>query len=400
MQIRSAQARPQSTADGSGRTLHGAVAGGAPSARGRDPGGPDDARDVAAALQRVGVVFNPHSKKNRRRPERFAALQRLVGDVGDVRRTGHVDEIDEVAEQFLDAGIGIWVADGGDGAFHWLMNAAERAIVRRGRGEPMPLLMPTRSGTVDFLAVKSKLAGSAEDLLASLIAGARTGEAPDVLWIDSLRVRGDRVEPGAEPFDRLGFATALAGVGQQFFCRFYDNGDPTPRGILTVISKILGSAALGMPPLHLLPVSQQARDYGAPVFAPHRLDVVVDGEAMPFDTYRAVNVGSIDIDLAGVFRLFSHAAEPGVLHAILGDPGFFQVLGLLPRMAAGRSLQGKAMIDRRARTVQLRAHGDATIDPVIDGELFYGLRNADVSLGPSIGIARPSGKFVPARSHR
>lgn len=363
-----------------------------------DPG--DEVRDQISAAQRVGVVFNPHSKKNRRRPERFVTLQRLVGDVGEVRRTSHVDEIDQVAEDFLDAGIGIWVADGGDGAFHWLMNAAERAIRRRGRGEAMPLLMPTRSGTVDFLAVKARLSGAAEDLLASLIASARRGEAPDVLWIDSLRVRGEPVEVGAAGFDRLGFATALAGVGQQFFCRFYDNGDPTPRGIVTVISKILGSAALSMPPLHLVPASAEARAYGAPVFAPHRLEVFVDGERMPFDTYRAVNVGSIDIDLAGVFRLFPHAAEPGVMHAILGDPGFFDVLGLLPRMAAGRGLQGKSMVDRRAQTLQLRACGDTVIDPVIDGELFYGLRNADVALGPSIGIARPPGKFVAARSDR
>lgn len=359
-----------------------------------------DATLRTTAIQRVGVVFNPHSKKNRRRPERFVTLQRLVGDVGEVRRTGHVDEIDQVADEFLDAGIDVWVADGGDGAFHWLMNAAKRAITRRGRGESMPLLMPTRSGTVDFLAVKAKLTGAPEDLLASLIAGARSGDAPDVLWIDSLRVQGQPIDPAAAPFDRLGFATALAGVGQQFFCRFYDNGDPTPRGIVTVISKILGSAALGMAPLRMLPVSKEAREYGAPVFAQHPLEVVVDGERMPFDTYRAVNLGSIDIDLAGVFRLFPHAAEPGVMHALLGDPGFFQVLGLLPRMAAGRGLQSKSMIDRRARTLQLRSLSDSAIDPVIDGELFYGLRSVDVSLGPSIGIVRPSGKFVAARSHR
>ena len=270
---------------------------------------------------RIGVVFNPNSKKNRKRPERFDALVRLVGDLGEVRRTNTVEEIDDVVEDMLERGVNLWVADGGDGAFHWLLNAAARVVRARGRSEAIPPILPTRSGTVDFLAAKANLQGGAEDLIAALVACARRGIDVPTIALDSLRLRGKRLDDGAEPFDRIGFASAVAGVGQGFFERFYANGDPTARGILTVISRILGSASLSTPGIALLPMPDGARAYAAPVFAPQQLDVWLDGKRVDLEAFRAVNIGSINLDLAGVFRIFPYAAEPGVLHALVGDPG-------------------------------------------------------------------------------
>ncbi len=359
---------------------------------------PSSEREPAAGPARsagVGVVFNPHSKKNRARPERFDALQRLVGDRGWVRRTRDVDEVASVAAEFLRDGIDIWVADGGDGAFHWLLNAAVAASASTGR--PMPLLMPTRSGTIDFLATKVGLQGSAEDLLAALLSDLRRGQAPATVRLDSLQLRGTLRAGGS--FERRGFACAAAGVGQRFFERFYANGDPSARGVITVVSRILASASLAAPGLSSLPASLVPRGWlgdgddpralGAAVFAPQPLRVEVDGEALPFDEYRAVNVGAINIDLAGVFRFFPHAAEEGVLHGLIGNPGVAEVMRVMPAMARGKPLVSPNIVDCRLQTLRMMAPEPTTIDPVIDGELFFGLGDLEIGRGAPVAIAVP-----------
>jgi diacylglycerol kinase family enzyme len=359
--------------------------------------------------QPIGVVFNPNSKKNRARPARFEALQRLVGDRGEVRRTGHVDELDAVAHAFLDAGVVYWVADGGDGAFHWLLNAAARATRARGRGEALPAILPTRSGTVDFLAVKAGLRGGPEDLLAALVATVRRGERVPTLEIDTLRLRGAwqpgagaappaalaqtagaSLGPASGAFDRLGFAAALAGVGQGFFARFYDHGDLSARGILSVVGRMLGSGALASPPLARLPGLEAARAYAAPVFRPLPLQVWLDDALLPGPTYRAVNIGSIDINLAGVFRLFALAQGDGQLHALVGDPSAAQVAAALPALARGRPVRGPGLTERAVQRLRVQAGPGERLDPVIDGELFFGLESIEVEVGPRARVLQPA----------
>lgn len=363
------------------------------------PPGPPDARGpIVAPTQalRVGVVFNPNSKKNLAQPQRFVALQRLLGDLGEVRRTASVEQIEEVAADFVDRGCTVWVADGGDGAFHWLLHAARRVLAQRRPGSELPLMMPTRSGTVDFLAVKAGLRGGAEDLVARLVRDLRRDQPLDVVSVDTLHVlgRGDR---GADwTFDRVGFAAALAGVGQGFFERFYRQPQRSALGIVRTVGRILGSAATRSAPLAWLPLDPATRAYSEPMFAPQPIDVAIDGEPVPFSHVRAVNIGAIDIELAGVFRLFPHAAAPGVMHALVGDPSAWDVAQELPRMALGRPLASARMVDRPATRLTARCRGDAVMDPVIDGEIFYGLTEIDVRLGPQVRIVRPSAATAPS----
>ena len=69
----------------------------------------------------IGVITNPNSRKNRNRPDRAERLQRIVGDLGEVHQTTSIASIKPVLREFLRKRARYWVADGGDGALHWML---------------------------------------------------------------------------------------------------------------------------------------------------------------------------------------------------------------------------------------------------------------------------------------
>ncbi len=66
----------------------------------------------------IGVITNPNSKKNRRKPDRASKLQNIVGDLGVVHQTSDTDAIKPVIRQFLRENARFWVSDGALDAAH------------------------------------------------------------------------------------------------------------------------------------------------------------------------------------------------------------------------------------------------------------------------------------------
>ncbi len=338
---------------------------------------------------RIGVVFNPNSKRNRLQPERYELLVDLVGEHGTVRRTDHPDDVPAVIGDFLDSGVRWWVADGGDGAFHWLVNKADQVISERDRGERIPAIMPTNNGTINFVGTKAGVKGRGEPLIQALVEMIAAGDEPQVIEVDSLRMQGryhDSSEFPGQPFDKVGFACAAAGVSQRFFDKFYAHGRLDALGIGQVIGQIIGSSVIGLPGLRMLPIPTDARAYSDSVFEPQGLDVWIDGDQLPIRWFTELSIGSIDLDIAGVFQLFPYAKEPGVMHVQAGAPTVLEVVFNLPRISAGADLRMANMVQQPAREVRVEARDSYSIDPCIDGELFYGLGNLTVTRGPAVQV--------------
>ncbi len=337
----------------------------------------------------IGVITNPNSKKNRLNPSRYDTMRRLVGDLGLVKRTHHTGEIADVVREFLDAGVPYWLADGGDGAFHWLVNVLDQVLEERGHTGPLPAIMPTNAGTIDFVGRKAGVVGHTESLIVALAKQLRAGETPQIVTLDSLRVRGlhgpDSDFPG-KPFDKIGFATALAGAGQRVFDKFYAQQNQSGLGVLQVVAKTLTSAASQSPALSWVPLPVTWRHFSDTIFEPQPLDVWVDGEQKSIRWYRDLDVGSIDINIAGIFRFFPCAAEPGVLHVQGGDVSPWEIAKNLPAMSAGKPFHIHNFFQGPAKHLRVVARDGRTIDPVIDGELYYGLVNATVEPGPAVRV--------------
>lgn len=337
----------------------------------------------------IGVITNPNSKKNRLNPARYDTMRRLVGDLGLVKRTHHTGEIADVVREFLDAGVPYWLADGGDGAFHWLVNVLEQVLQERGHTGPLPAIMPTNAGTIDFVGRKAGVVGHTEQLIVALGRQLRAGETPKIVTLDSLRVRGlhgpDSDFPG-KPFDKIGFATALAGAGQAVFDKFYAQQNQSGLGVMQLVAKTLTSAASQSPFLDWVPLPVTWRHFSDTIFEPQPLDVWVDGELKSIKWYRDLDVGSIDINIAGLFRFFPCAVEPGVLHVQGGDVSPWEVAKNLPAMSAGKPLHIQNFFQGPAKHLKVVARDGRTLDPVIDGELYYGLVHATVEAGPPVRV--------------
>src|SRR5688572_31689756 len=119
----------------------------------------------------IGVITNPNSRKNRNRPNRAERLQRIVGDLGEVHQTTSIASIKPILRDFLRKRARYWVADGGDGALHWMLRMGMEVLQEDefvGTDAALPLTMPTNGGTIDFIAHNVGIRGDAETLLAAL----------------------------------------------------------------------------------------------------------------------------------------------------------------------------------------------------------------------------------------
>jgi diacylglycerol kinase family enzyme len=337
----------------------------------------------------IGVITNPRSRKNRGRPNRAAELQRIVGDRGEVHATNQVDDIKPILRDFLRRRARYWVADGGDGALHWMVLQEEEFA-----DTALPLTVPTNGGTIDYVAHNVGIVGRAEEILATLRGAVEAGELIEEVEVDSMLIEGVEVtERGDEPFRTYGFGSAVAGIGQRFYDKYYAHRDPNPKTILKVVGTTIASMPISLSPLRSLPgMPAELRDYARDMFKPAQARVVMDGMILPFDRYSGIHIASMSINQGGVFKLFSQADRPGLMHALVGATSPLSVIAQIPRMHLGKQLKGKNVVDRACREMTVEATGDELLAPIVDGEYYRNLRQLTFKLGPRLRIPKVVGR--------
>ncbi|ACY12956.1 diacylglycerol/lipid kinase family protein [Haliangium ochraceum] len=340
----------------------------------------------------IGVITNPKSRKNRGRPERADRLQSILGSFGEVHETDSVDSIKPILRDFLRKRARYWVADGGDGALHWMLRMGMEVLDEEefiGTEMPLPLL-PTRGGTIDFVANNVGIQGNAESILSSLRSAVERGAEIEEAVVDSMLIDAVEVtDEGEVPFRTYGFACAAGGVGQRFFANYYKEDDPNPRTIVKIVSKMVASVPLAMTPLRRLRgLPWHLDEFAREVFAPAQARVSIDGMILPEEQLDGIHIASMAINLGNVFRLFNKAETPGLMHAIVGSASPINLMFNLPRMYSGKELRGRQILDRPCRELTVEATGDELLAPVVDGEYYPNLRKITFKLGPRVRIPR------------
>lgn len=318
----------------------------------------------------VGVVLNPLARKNRGLGRaRAEALAQLLGPHGDVRLTESIAELEDAVRALLPRATHL-VADGGDGALHWLLNEVRAQEPNPAR---WPAFVPTNAGTIDFVARKAGVRGKAPGILAALAGHAAAARPPAEIELDAMEVSGVRTD-GA-PFLRIGFALAAGGIGRRFFDKYYSDPQPSAGTIVKVIAKAVSSLAIG-------------GGYAREIFRPTEAIVTIDGREVPTRVQGAIHAGAFEVNLGGVLRVFPLARERGVLHFQAGAIQPLEMVRHLPALAMGRPLKSEVLWERAGKEMCVEALGEEKLGIILDGERFDGLERIAVRPGPTVRIAQ------------
>ncbi len=339
----------------------------------------------------IGVITNPNSRKNRNRPDRADRLRRIVGDLGEVHATSSVESIKPVLRDFLRKRARYWVADGGDGALHWMLRMGMEVLQEDefiGESLTLPVTLPTKGGTIDFVANNVGIEGDAEGILATLRQNVERTTQIEETEVDSMAIDGIQVVDGKDvPFRTYGFASAAGGVGQRFYAKYYDDPDPNPRTIVKVVANTVASAPIALSPLSRLPLGAWT-SYAKEMFEPTSCTVMLDGMKLPGDRFTGVHIASMSINLGNVLRFFGKADQPGLMNAIVGTPSPWSIIRNLPRMARGEEMRGRNILDRPCRELLMEATGKDLLAPIIDGEFYRNVKRIAFHIGPRVRIPK------------
>ncbi|HXX69976.1 MAG TPA: diacylglycerol kinase family protein [Polyangiaceae bacterium] len=314
----------------------------------------------------IGVVMNPRSRRNLRRPETASLLRHRIGDAGVVREARSVDELHRIAEEFLRTGIDVLAICGGDGT----NTVTLTGFLEVYGAAALPAVALLRGGTMNTLANSVGVPRRApEKLLTNLVRSYSAARREPLACVErdvmSIRAIG-------EARARSGFLFG-AGVVYGYLAEYYAAGASSPWTAATTLARGVGSAVLGTELIRR-------------IAAPFRGTVAfADGSAWPERDYLALAAGTIAHIGLGFQPFYRFAERQGAFHVlgIHAPPTSFVVE--LPRILAARPMrEGKAydaVSDRmlvRSATPPLRY--------MIDGDLHEAPDSVEVTTGRRVRL--------------
>jgi hypothetical protein len=253
--------------------------------------------------------------------------------------------------------------------------------------------LPTNGGTIDYVARRAGVRGSAEMILKRLVETYKRGGALQEAAVPSLVFTGIQEMPDGRrvKLEKVGFAAAIAGIGTNFFEKYYQARIPGPKTIVEVVSKAAVSLLVDEIPIVRTSVPQEWLAYGREIMAGLPARVIADGKVLPMEVYTQLAVGAFKINLGGVMKMFPRAGK-GFMHVSCGDPDHWDTMANLPRMVSGRQLNSTALHDGPSRELIVEATTDRLLRPNIDGEFFDNVRTLTVRPGPRFKVPRIDAK--------
>jgi Diacylglycerol kinase catalytic domain len=323
----------------------------------------------------LGVIVNPNARKYRAAPG--AELRRIVGQWGEVHETTSVEDVRGAVEHLYPR-VSHLVCHGGDGALNWLINEVEQCVTDP---ERWPTFVPSNGGSVNAVARKARVRGRPQAILRTLTAAAEADRPPPEVCLDTLTLDGETAD-GAK-FHRLCFGLAAGGVGNRFYDKYYDNHTHGRADALKVIGRSLRDYASNK----VVPGRSDTSNYATSLFTPTEARVVIDGEEVPTRTQSVLHAGAIDLHIAGPFRLFPKASEPGALHFQAGFLRPSSIVVQFPRALSGGGISGDLVRDVNGHEMIIETE-DEPLSPIIDGERFVGIVRLVARAGPRVRVAQ------------
>ncbi len=307
----------------------------------------------------IGIIANPHSRRNQRNPNRMRRLAYVIGTQDRYEMTQSVEAISDVAKRFKDQDIDILALNGGDGTNHVTLSAFVEVYGKT----PLPRITFLRGGTMNTVANGVGIQGSPSRLLANLVDKYYTQTPFESTHRNLLEIEDESKK-------RYGFIFGN-GIVSNFLESYYEAEDPTPLSAAILLGRTISSIPFG---------GKSARA----IVKPFRAELEVDGEIWPMQNYTSILASTINQIGLG-FRPFVRCEDgPDTFHVLGMTAGPMGVLKSLPRMRLGLAVKEDIMKSRAPKKAILRSP-DA-IAYTIDGDMHRAQSEIILSAGPRIEI--------------
>lgn len=303
----------------------------------------------------IGVITNPKARRNLKRPWMRELLEKIVGDTGKVYETRSIDELPDVAKDFIARGLDILAVNGGDGTTHIALTHFIPIYGER----PLPKLLSLRGGTMNTISKSIKHKGKGENILSSVVKKIREGKPLDIIRQPLLKIN-----------EKYGFMWGYGIVGN-FLEAYYKGTTLGPWQAVKVVTRIVASAIFR---------TQFAKDIFAVV--PTRL--TIDGKKFDLPQCRVVLSAAIKEMGLGAKLAYRAYEKPGYIHIRATEKPPYHIVPYTAHLFAGWEVPG--VIDEVARDVIAETEGFPPY--TVDGELYRDTNVFHLSQGPVLQVIR------------
>lgn len=309
----------------------------------------------------IGIITNPHSRRNRRFPEQMRRLGYVLGQHDVSEMTNKVEDVAEVARQFLDSGIDVLALNGGDGTNHVTLT---RFIEVYG-DHPLPKIALLRGGTMNTVSNGVGVRGTPSRLLANLVEKYYTQQPFETTERDMLKVTD-------EHGTNYGFIFGN-GVISNFLELYYEDPSPSPLTAARLLTRGVVETFVG-------------GDVRDALYKPFRAKMRFDtGVQWPDQDYMSVFAATVEQIGLG-FRPFTRCEERAGAFHILGFKGDTTgLIKILPRIRLGLPIPEDVMLGAVAGCVTFTS--DEPITYTIDGDIHVSQAgDVELATGPRVEI--------------
>ncbi|MFP4598437.1 MAG: diacylglycerol/lipid kinase family protein [Persicimonas sp.] len=308
----------------------------------------------------IGIISNPHSRRNRRHPEQMRRLAYVLGQDDTYELTNRIEDVGDAARQFRENDIDILALNGGDGTNHVTLTK----FIEVWGDAPLPKVALLRGGTMNTVSNAVGVKGTPPRLLANLVEKYYTKQPFETTRRDLLQITDDTGS-------RYGFIFGN-GIVANFLEAYYDTGKPSP----VMAARLLAKAVATLP---------FDSDFNRRLFRPFRARIELDDEVWAERDYTSVLASTVDQIGLG-FRPFIRSEESsGAFHLLGLVEGPIPTALALPRIRLGLPVSEDVI----ASAVSARAHfiSDEPITYTIDGDMHTS-QSGEITLetGPRVEI--------------
>lgn len=302
----------------------------------------------------IGIITNPHSKQNKKDPNRPKYLSYIVGERGKLAVTNTLDELDQAALMFKEKRPDVIAINGGDGT----VSRTLTALIKAYQEISLPPIALLRGGTINMLATNLDINGGSEHILHQLIETFSSGEDLKTRPISTIEVEGE-----------YGFLYADL-TCPSFLEAFYENKSNS-LGSLWLVAKVLLSRFFSpkffreivkTAPVKVFKVDKQ--EYSGPSIS----NLAATVEKMPFGP-----------------KFFPNAKNPGKLELRSFAIDSNQAFSKVPILSLYKPEKPRKNLISVVSDQSITIEGKAPFAYTLDGELFTSKSNRlTISVGPTI----------------